>query len=220
MPKQIRKSFEATLERGGGALNWVIVRIPFDAAKIWGKRGQLRVSGEINGFGFRTSLFPTGDGHHVLLVNKQMQKGARTSLGMQARFRLEPDTEKREISMPAELTRALAQDKALQRWYGQLSNSMRAEIAKWVGSVKSAETRERRADQITERMFAAMEAERDLPPIVRAAFARDARAEEGWNRMSPTQRRQHLLAVFGYQTPEARARRVAKLCEEARKRAG
>ena len=58
-------------------LNWVIVHIPFDAAKCWGLRGQIKVKGEINGFAFRTSLFPTREGWHFLLVNKRMQKGAR-----------------------------------------------------------------------------------------------------------------------------------------------
>jgi hypothetical protein len=54
------KTFRATLERTGDRLRWVIVRLPFDVAKLWGKRGQLRVQGEINGFSFSSTLFPTG----------------------------------------------------------------------------------------------------------------------------------------------------------------
>jgi len=217
MPKPVAKSFQATLERGGGALNWVIVRIPFDVSKLWGKRGQLRVRGEINGFAFRTSLFPTGDGRHILLVNKGMQKGGRAGLGVTARFRLQPDTEKREVAMPVELKSAIQEDLALQRWYEQLNPSWRREIAKWVEDVKSAAARVRRTEQIVERMLATMEAERELPPILRLAFARDARAEEGWKRMSPTHRRRQLFAIFYYRTPDGRARRVAKMLQEARK---
>jgi hypothetical protein len=33
--------------------------------------------------------------------------------------------------------------------------------------------------------------------------------------MTPTQRRGHLLAIFYYQSPEAREKRVAKLVEDA-----
>ena len=33
--------------------------------------------------------------------------------------------------------------------------------------------------------------------------------------MTPTQRRGELLAVFYYQTPEARLKRVQKLCDAA-----
>ena len=47
-------------------LRWVIARIPFDAAKLWGKRGQIKVQGEINGFAFTATLFPDGRGDHFL----------------------------------------------------------------------------------------------------------------------------------------------------------
>ena len=76
-PKQVRKSFEATLERLRSNLGWVVIRIPFNVQKTWGTRGMFRVKGEINGFAFRTSLFPTRKGEHFLLVNKKMQAGAR-----------------------------------------------------------------------------------------------------------------------------------------------
>lgn len=215
MPKSAAKSFVATLEHGAGSLNWVIVRLPFDAAKLWGKRGQLPVRGEINRFAFRTSLFPNGSGGHVLLVNKHMQKGAKTGLGMEARFRLEPDTEPRSVSMPAELKRALSEDRALARWFERLNHSTRKYITDWVADVKSPEARERRAMQIAERLLATMEAEKELPPILRSAFARDPQAFEGWKLMSHSRRRQHLLGIFYYREPKAQARRVARVLQDA-----
>ena len=41
----------------------------------------------------------------------------------------------------------------------------------------------------------------------------------GWEKMTPVQRRNGLMAVFYYQTPEAREKRVQKLCDEAEKKA-
>src|SRR2546428_10016333 len=111
--KPVSKSFKATLERMPSNLGWVIVRIPLDVPKIWGTRGQLRVKGEINGFAFRTSLFPTGKGSHMMLVNKRMQAGAKAGPGVVARFRLEPDTEERIVTVPVELKHALAEDRSL-----------------------------------------------------------------------------------------------------------
>lgn len=215
MPKTPRKSFQAELERGNSRLNWVIVRIPFDVARVWGARGQLKVRGEINGFGFRTSLFPTGQGGHVLLVNKRMQSGGNVRVGMTARFGMEPDKQERKIIVPAELARALAEDQALVRWFEQLNYSTRKFATDWISGVKSAEARERRAGQLAERLMAAMEAERDLPPILRLAFARNPQAQEGWNRMSAARRRGHLLGIFYYQTPAAQARRVARAVHDA-----
>jgi uncharacterized protein YdeI (YjbR/CyaY-like superfamily) len=209
------RSFTAPLERMKSRLNWTIIHIPFDVAKLWGPRGQLRVRGDINGYPFRTSLFPTGRGGHILLVNKRMQKGAHAVPGSVARFRVEPDTEERVITMPAELNRILAQDRTLLSWVDQLSHSARAEIAKWVTEPKSREARARRADQIAERLLATMEAGQDLPPVLKLAFARNPVAHDGWRSMSATKRRGHLFGIFYYRTPEAQARRIEKMLDEA-----
>src|SRR5580765_1159890 len=121
--KPVSKSFKATLERIASNLGWVIIRIPLDVQEVWGTRGMLKVKGEINGFAFRTSLFPTGKGYHYLLVNKRMQTGAGASPGTVAQFRLEPDTEKRVATVPAELQRILKQDRSFRRWFEQLNYS-------------------------------------------------------------------------------------------------
>jgi uncharacterized protein YdeI (YjbR/CyaY-like superfamily) len=214
-PRRVAKSFTAALERMPSNLGWVIARIPLDVPKVWGTRGMLKVQGEINGFAFRTSLFPTGKGYHYLLVNKRMQAGANAAPGDTAQFRLEPDTAERKAVVPAELHRALSEDRSLRRWYDKLNYSIRKWIGDWISQPKSPSARVRRSEQIAERLLATMEAERELPPILKAAFARDPRALEGWQRMSSSQRRGHLLGIFYYRTPEARDRRLAKAIGEA-----
>jgi uncharacterized protein YdeI (YjbR/CyaY-like superfamily) len=215
MPQLDPKRFQATLVHGDSRLGWVIIRIPFDVQKLWGKRGQIRVKGEINGFPFGTSLFPTGAGGHILLVNKRMQKGGGVTVGQAARFCLQPDLAARVITLPAELKRFLDEDKSLRRWYDALNPSTRAEIGKWIVDVKSGEARRRRAEQMAERLLAVMDAERKLPPVLQLALARDARAREGWERMPPSARRRHLFGIFYYRDPESRARRIAKAMQEA-----
>src|SRR5580692_5212217 len=165
------KTFRAVLERSGEGLNWVIARVPFDPAEVWPVRKGRRVRGEINGFAFRTSLFPgTGGNKHIVLVNKKMQAGARALVGDTAQFRLEPDLEEREAVVPAELAKALKADRGLRRYYDNLNPSARRDIGRWVGEPKAAETRTKRADRIAERVFLAMEGEQEPPPILRAAF--------------------------------------------------
>ena len=222
MPKASRakptpavKRFEARLERLRSRLNWIIVRIPFDAAKAWGLRGQIKVKGEINGFAFRTSLFPTREGWHFLLVNKRMQKGARAVEGSVARLQMELDREERSVTIPDELKRILSEDRSLRRWYDELNHSTRSDIAKWITEPKSGEARIRHAEQIAERLLAVMEAERELPPILQVAFARHPRAREGWDRMSVSRRRGHLFGMFYYRTPDAQARRIEKMLDDA-----
>ena len=220
-PTLAAKSFEARLERMRSRLNWVIAYMPFDAAKAWGVRGQIKVKGEINGFAFRTSLFPTREGRHILLVNKRMQKGARAAEGSVARFQMELDREERTVTIPDELKRLLGEDRSLRRWYDELNHSTRNDIAKWITEPKSADARVRRAEQLAERLLAVMEAERELPPVLQVAFARhhhrypNPSAREGWDRMSAARRRAHLFGIFYYRTPDAQARRIDKMLEDA-----
>jgi len=214
-PKPISKTFSAMLERIQSRLGWTIIRIPFDAGKFWGTRGRLRVKGEINGFAFRTSLFPVRGGGHILLVNKRMQKGGDVRKGMSARFRLEPDLEERVAIIPAELKRFFKEDALLRKWFDRLNYSTRSEIGKWILQVKSPEARARRAEQMAERLLAVMDAEHELPPLLQLAFARDPRAFAGWRQMSLSHRRNHLFGVFYYRTPEGRARRIDKVLQEA-----
>lgn len=214
-PAPAAKRFEARLERMLSRLNWIIVYLPFDAAKVWGMRGQIKVKGEVNGFAFRTSLFPTREGRHILLVNKQMQKGARAAEGSVARFQIELDREERTVTIPDELQSILSEDRSLRRWYDELNHSTRNDIAKWIGEPKSGEARERRAEQIAERLLAVMEAERELPPVLQVAFARYPRAREGWDGMSVSRRRGHLFGIFYYRTPDAQARRIGKMLDDA-----
>lgn len=214
-PKQVRKSFEATLERLRSNLGWVVIRIPFNVQKTWGTRGMFRVKGEINGFAFRTSLFPTRKGEHFLLVNKKMQAGAHATEGTTAEFLLEPDTEERVVTLPAELKRILAEDRSLRRWFETLNYSIRKWLVDSIAQPKSAAARVRRAEQVGEQLFSVMEAERELPPALRLAFTRDPRALEGWNLMTPRYRRGSLFAIFYYRSPEARDRRIQKVVDEA-----
>jgi uncharacterized protein YdeI (YjbR/CyaY-like superfamily) len=215
MPKTAKKSFKGTLERMRSNLGWIIAWIPFNVHKIWGSRGRLKVRGEINGFAFRTSLFPTRKGEHFLLVNKKMQEGGGATEGSTAEFWLEPDTEERIVAVPAELKRFLSEDRSFRAWFGTFNYSTRKWIADWITQPKGAASRVRRAEQVAEQLLSAMEAERELPPALKLAFSRDPRALDGWNLMSPSHRRGLLIAIFYYRTPDSRARRVEKVVEEA-----
>jgi uncharacterized protein YdeI (YjbR/CyaY-like superfamily) len=214
------QSFKAVLEPDGTRLKWVIARIPFDVAKTWPERRGLRVRGEIEGFPFRTTLIAglRGQGR-VLLVNKQMRAAAKAQVGSMVRIRLEPDLEERAVVIPAELARALKGDRRLPKWFERLSPSMRREAGAWVGEPKTAAARTLRAERMAERLLHALEGETETPPILQANFLRQPLARQGWQAMTPAQRRSHLLGIFYYQTAEARERRAAQAVEEALRRA-
>ena len=173
----------------------------------------------INGFAFRTSLFADESKGLYLLVNHAMQRGAKAVVGHRATFTLWPDLEARPAELPDELAVLLDEEPGLRDFYDQLSEYTRREIGKWIAGVKSPEAQAGRAMQVAERLLSTMEAEQQLPPLIRSALERRPGALSGWQQLTPAQRRGELMAVFYYQTPEARQKRVAKLCELAAKRA-
>jgi uncharacterized protein YdeI (YjbR/CyaY-like superfamily) len=220
MAKSPAKTFKATLERGHASLGWTIIRVPRQVTDAWQTRDRLRVKGEISrdgadGFAFRTSLFPTGDGNFTLLVNKRMQAAAGVALGSVATFRLEPDMEVREVGIPAELKKVLSEMPSLRRWYDRLPYSIRKYVTDIVTAPKSPEACTRRAQMMAEHLLSMQEGERETPPILQAAFVRAPLARKGWDLMTPNQRRGHLWGIFYYRSPEARQRRTDKAVEDA-----
>ncbi len=221
MARSERRCFRAVLERGELALGWTVVRVPFAPGEVWEGMVRLRVAGTVNGWGFRTSLFPFADGTgFYVLLNRAMQRGGGVNLGVEAEVCLWPDRDERPAELPDALAALLDEEDGLREWYDGLSESVRREAGKWVLGVRSEEAQERRAVQMAERLLATMEAERELPPGIARALAGSARARAGWSRMTEAQRRAELMGVFYYQMPEARERRVRKLVETAERRAG
>ena len=197
---------------------WVVARIPFDVKAAWPVRKGLRVRGEIAGLAFRSALRPYAGGGHFLLVNRKMQAAATTEVGARVRIKLEPDLEERLAVMPPELAKALKGDRRLRKWFDGLNDYTRRVICALVGEAKTADARERKAEQMAEWMLLTLEGEidpTDPPPILRAAFQREPLARVGWETMSAARRRKHLWGIFHLQTTEARERRVAQAVEDA-----
>src|SRR5437868_1052083 len=127
----VAKTFRARLEPDGTNLRWTVIRVPVHVKAVWGTRGLLKVKIELNGLPFRTSLFPTKTGQHLLMVNKKMQAAARIGPGSMADVRIEPDTTPRTVATSSELEKVLKQERKLGSWFDGLSYSMR----KWLNDL-------------------------------------------------------------------------------------
>ena len=100
------------------------------------------------------------------------------------------------------LARELRQSKRLQKFFNSLPESSRHQIDREVREVKKEETRLRRAQHAAEYLMEAMEAELDPPPLMKAAFRRNAQARQGWKLMPQSLRRQYLIFIFRGRYPE------------------
>ena len=121
--------------------------VPFDAEKVFGTRARVPVSGTINGHPFRSSIFPTGQGTHYMVVNRETREGAKVKAGDTVSFVMERDEEPRVVTPPPELARALRANKTAKAAWDKLSYTHQKEHARAVEEAKRPETRARRVER-------------------------------------------------------------------------
>ena len=123
------------------------IAIPFDVEKVFGTRARVPVRGTINGFPFRSSIFPMGGGCHFMAVNKATREGAKAKAGDTISVRMERDEEPRVITPPQDFARALKASKPAQAAWEKLSYTHQKEHAKAIEEAKKPETRARRIEK-------------------------------------------------------------------------
>lgn len=132
-------SFEAELEldseQGG-----VFVIVPFDVPAAYGTRGQVKVLVTFDGFPYRGSLVPMGDGQHLLGVPKQIRGSIGKTWGNTVQVELARDTEPRMAEVSEEFARAL-HEAGVRPQFDALSYSHQREYTRWIESAKKSETR-------------------------------------------------------------------------------
>ena len=110
--------------------------------------------GTINGFPFRSSIFPNGDGTHHLMINKAMKAGAKAGNGDTVSVVLAPDAKPRTIEPPDDLLKAIRKRAAARKLFETLSPSCRKEYVEWVTGAKREETRRSRIAKAVEMLTA------------------------------------------------------------------
>jgi len=124
------------------------IRVPFDVQKVFGTRARVPVRGTINGFPFRSSIFPMGgDGTHYMAVNRETREGAGVKGGETVSVVMERDDEPRTVEPPADFLRALRADRAARETWERLSYTHRKEHVRAVEEAKRPETRARRIEK-------------------------------------------------------------------------
>jgi len=139
-----RKAFKTELLAEGGATG---IQIPFSVEKEFGSKARVPVRGTINGFPFRSSVFPMGGGNHFMAVNKGMREGAGAKGGDTVSIIMEVDTEPRVVDVPADFKKALAKNKDAKAAFDKLSYTHRKEFVRWIEDAKKEETRARRIEK-------------------------------------------------------------------------
>jgi uncharacterized protein YdeI (YjbR/CyaY-like superfamily) len=119
-----------------------------------------------------------------------------------------------------ELARELRPYKSLREFFDSLEPSQQESINRRILEAVKKETRKRRATQEAERLMEVMEAERDLPPLIRKGLARNPDARRGWERMPASLRRSYLMHILHSRYPDTRERTLGYALKEFAREAG
>jgi len=145
-------TFRAKLWAPMEGKGWSFVTMPKSASAQLPARGRVAVEGMVNGFEFRSSAFPDGDGSHNIQVNAVMREGAKVSVGDTAQFSLSPSTDAVKVTVPADLSAALKKSAKAGAQWDAITPKARAEWVSWIASAKKEETRAARTGKTIERL--------------------------------------------------------------------
>jgi hypothetical protein len=149
MPKiQFNVKLEAV---GSGG---VFFTLPRKESTKFGVRGRVPVTGTLNGYAFRSSIFPTGDGAHYMAVNREVREGAGVAAGDRVKVTMEVDTAPRTVAIPADLNKELSRSTTARVRFDKLSYTYRKEYVQWIEAAKRPETRVRRIRKVLDKLTA------------------------------------------------------------------
>lgn len=131
--------FEATLYQ---LKQWTILPIPEDESAKLPSRGQISVTGEVNGHEFQAILEPDGRWSHWMRVDTELQRAAGVTAGDSAVVEVTTSKEWPEPNMPKDFADALkiAPQKVKDKWH-DITPMARWEWVRWVNATGSTVTR-------------------------------------------------------------------------------
>ena len=139
--------FNATLFRPAAtakAVSWTFLNLPREASAKLPSRGMTSVEGTLNGFSFRATLEPDGEGGHWLKVDRKMREAAGAEAGDVVTLEIAPVAEEPEPRVPADLRKQLADAPKARELWSDITPIARRDWIHWIVSAKQAETRARR----------------------------------------------------------------------------
>lgn len=128
--------------------DWVILLLPKDESVKLPSRGQISVTGKINGHDFRTVLEPDGRWSHWIRVTDELQKAAGVKSGDTVAVELTTNKDWPEPNIPQDFKKALdsAPQKVKDKWK-DITPMARWEWVRWVNSTGNMETRDIRIEK-------------------------------------------------------------------------
>jgi hypothetical protein len=144
--------FQAKLIRPQGIGTWTYFTVPFDVEEVFGSKNQVKVKGKVSGAAYRSSLMPSGDGTHYMVVNKTIRDQIGVGTGDVVTVEMELDSLTRDVEVPDDVQAALDRSDDAKAQFDNLSYSHRKAYIDWITAAKKEETRTNRIGSAIERL--------------------------------------------------------------------
>lgn len=133
--------------------DWVILSVPKEESLKLGSRGQISVTGTLNGYEFKTVLEPDGRWSHWMRVTDDMQKATGVKSGDTVSVELTNGADWPEPAVPKDLkdALALAPQKVKDKWK-DITPMARWEWIRWMNATLSQETRKVRIEKTVSKL--------------------------------------------------------------------
>lgn len=123
-----------------------ILRLPDKASAALPSRGQVSVTGTMNGHAFQTVLEPDGARGHWLEIYGKMAKTLAVSEGDTVALEIEPAKDWPEPVVPKDFKVALGNATDTSEVWNDITPMARWEWVRWINATKNSETRQRRIE--------------------------------------------------------------------------
>ena len=133
--------FRAKIELAGKTATGI--EVPAAVVRKMGSSKKPAVRVTINGYTYRSTVATMG-GRFMVGISAEVREAAGVAAGQKVDVDVELDTAPREVTVPADLARALSRDATAKRFFEGLSFSNKQRIVISIEGAKAAETRERR----------------------------------------------------------------------------
>lgn len=135
--------------------DWTIALLPEEASLKLPSRGQVFVTGTINGYPFEKVLEPDGRWSHWFRVDPALQKAIGVKAGDTVTLEITPSKQWPEPTIPEDFAAALqTAPESVKHIWPEITPMARWEWIRWVNETNNRETRERRVEVSMSKMKA------------------------------------------------------------------
>lgn len=143
--------FNATIQLDGKTATGI--RVPEEVVRGLGAGKRFPVLVTIKGHTYRSTVASMG-GEYKIPVSSENRQKAGVSAGDQVDVDIALDNQPREVTVPDDLSAALASDDAAARFFEGLTYSQKKAYVFWIEEAKRAETRQQRVTRTVEALRA------------------------------------------------------------------